>query len=69
MSYNKPTDMDKLKQHYGLALEEIKLERSISNMAALLAEFSDVSKLQHLQQELNQSQQQLNSLRKLRGEH
>ena len=66
MSFNKPTDLSKLKNHYGLALEEIKLERSINNMAVLINSMPDSSHLEHLNNEMNHQKRQLRSLRKLR---
>ena len=68
MSFNKPTDLSKLKNHYGLALEEIKLERSINNMSVLINSMSDSSHLERLHSEMTHQKRQLRSLRKLRGE-
>ena len=68
MSFNKPTDLSKLKDHYGLALEEIKLERSINKMAVLINSLADRNHLAHLQDEMNHQKRQLRSLRKLRDQ-
>jgi hypothetical protein len=66
MSLQKPTNLAKLRDQYGLALEEIKLQRSINSMSAVAASVDDPGQHQQLKSRINQHQRQLDSLRKLR---
>ena len=66
MSLQKTTDLSGISHHYGLALEEIKLERSIKNMASLLLNPESAHKFQFLQSELARQEKQLKSLQALR---
>jgi hypothetical protein len=68
MSLQKPTDLTKLRDHYGLALEEIKLRRSINCMSAVVESIGDPHQHRQLQSRINQHKRQLDSLRKLRGD-
>ncbi len=67
MSANKPTKKNRLKDHYGLALEEIKLERSISSMSSMVAVGDHQRQNDYLEREIAAQQKQLNQLKKLRN--
>ena len=67
MKDDKPTDTSQLNYHYGLALEEIKLERSINNIASLMNGFNSEARPQYLMKEIAHQEKQLYSLRKLRS--
>jgi hypothetical protein len=66
MSANKPTDLAKMKDHYGLALEEIKLEQNIKNMSVVLNNMINDGNVDYLRNEMASQQRQLRSLKKLR---
>ena len=67
MNIHKHTDTSQLSYHYGLALEEIKLERSINSMAFLLDGFDSQDRPQYLVNEIAHQEKQLKSLRVLRS--
>ena len=66
MNQKKQTEISQLRNHYGLALEEIKLERSINNMAFMLNGFNLEDKPQYLLNEMAHQERQLRSIHKLR---
>ncbi len=53
--------------HYGLAIEEIKLERSINNMAALINGYDYEDRPQYLINEISHQERELMSLRKIKS--
>jgi len=68
MSNQKPTHIASLKNHYGIALEEIRIERSISDMMHLLRSVESEKKTHYLLNEIAHRERQLLSIRKQRKE-
>ena len=67
MNVHKHNNTSQLNYHYGLALEEIKLERTLNSMAFLLDGFDDEDRPQYLVNEIAHQKKQLKSLRDLRS--
>ena len=67
MNVHKHADTSQLNHHYSLALEEIKLERTINSMAFLLDGFDVEEQPQYLVNEIAQQEKQLKLLRVLRS--
>ncbi len=59
MNTHKHTDISQLNYHYGLALEEIKLERTINSIAFLLNGFDEEDRPQYLVNEIAHQERQL----------
>lgn len=53
--------------NYGLAVEEIKLVRSIRNLTNLMKNLDSSNKPQHLEKEIACQQRQLQSLKEMRS--
>lgn len=67
MSVQNIWNAPKIKNHYGLAIEEIKLERSISQLHKLVDSYGPDEKPEFLLDEIAQQNRQLLSLRKVRS--
>ncbi len=68
MSHHKPTNVSNIKNHYGIALEEIRIERSISDMLHLLRSVENERKTHYLRNEIAHRERQLLSIRQKRKE-
>ena len=68
MSQQKPTDLAGMKDKYSMALDEIKLERSISSMTHVLKNEYSERKTHYLENEIAHMERQLNSIRKQRSD-
>jgi len=68
MNHKKHTNVPLIKRHYGLALEEIKLERSINSLNSVLNSFNPGDLPEYLSNEKEYQERQLHSLRELRDD-
>lgn len=66
MSYIRETNPREIRRSFGLALDEIKLKRSIDNLLSLLSGLDDSTRVLVLRKEMDNKKNQLRSVQRLR---